>query len=603
MGNGTDRPGILRRFARQYMPGLEALSRYDRSWLPNDFAAGLSVAAIALPVGIAYAELAGVPTVVGIYSAIFPLFGYALFGSSRQLMVGPDAATCIMVAASLGALAGGDPERYLALMVALTLMTGVLYVIAGIGRLGFIANFLSQPILIGFLNGIAVIIIAKQLSKLFGYKSDAKDVIAMFGEAVEKIGQYHLPTLGLGLGLLILLILLRRFAGRLPGALVVVIVGLVIVWMLGLQDHGVAVIGTVPAGLPEFHFALFDRQTYEFLLRDAAALVLISFTSGVLTAKSFARRGRYEINSNQEMIAFGAANICSGLAQGFPVTGADSRTAVNNAMGGKTQLVGIVAAGTMLVILFFLTDPLAFVPDAGLAAVIVIASIGLFDFAALRDLYFTSRRELLLSLGTTVGVVLMGALPGVLLAVALTFLWLLSVGSRPRDAILGRTTDSGVRGFHNIQDYPAAVTYPGLLIYRFEYDLLFYNVDFFKERLHKAIAEAKTPVEWVVLDCSPINILDVTAVQKVQEIREDLEAQGILLVYARIRRSLGRYFTGSWVEQHESLLKGREFPTVKAALQAFEKRNKRTAKKKASLQAAESTDAGAELAETGGDSR
>ena len=260
-------------------------------------------------------------------------------------------------------------------------------------------------------------------------------------------------------------------------------------------------------------------------------------------------------------------------------------------MGGKSQLVGIVAGGTMLVILFFLTDPLAYVPDAGLAAVIVIASIGLFDFAALRELYYTSRRELLLSLGTTFGVVLLGALPGVLIAVALTFIWLLHVGSRPRDAILGRTTGVGVRGFHNIQDYPEAVTYPGLLVYRFEYDLLFYNVDYFKQRLFKAIAEAETPVEWVVVDCSPINVLDVTAVQKLGEIREDLAAQGIVLAYARIRRSLGRFFRGSWVTRHEELLKGRQFATVKAAVQTFEKRNKKAAKKKAAAEALESADA------------
>ncbi len=563
----------VRRLVHRIAPGLESLLRYDRSWLPNDLAAGLSVAAVALPVGIAYAELAGVPAVVGMYSAIFPLLAYALFGSSRQLMVGPDAATCIMVAASLGPLSGGDPERYLALMVVLTLMTGILYVLAGIIKLGFIANFLSQPILVGFLNGIALIIVAGQLPKLLGYSSEASDFFPKLLELFQKIGEVHLPTLVLGLALLVLLIGIRRFARRLPAALFVVVVGLVVVFAIDLESKGVAVLGAVPAGLPTFHFALFDPGTYEDLLGHAAALMLISFTSGVLTAKSFARRNRYEINANHEMVAFGAANIAAGLAQGFPVTGADSRTAVNEAMGGKSQLVGIVAAGAMILVLFFLTGPLAYVPLAGLAAVIMVAAVGLFDFQELRLLFTMSRRELLLSLGTTLGVLVLGALPGVLLAVGLTFIWLLSVGSRPHDGILGRTKGLGVRGFHSLQDYPEATTYPGLLIYRFEYDLLFYNVDYFKQRLLTAIAASKDPIEWVVLDASPVNIIDVTAVLKITELREDLAARGIVLSTARVKRSLGRFFSRSWSDQ-ERAKRTHDFPTVRAAVIAFHKHHK-----------------------------
>jgi len=565
-------PSRLRRLAHQFAPGLETLLRYDRSWLPHDLGAGLSVAAIALPVGIAYAELAGVPAVVGIYSAIFPLLAYALFGSSRQLMIGPDAATCIMVAASLGPLSGGDPERYLALMVVLTLMTGVLYVIAGSARLGFIANFLSQPILVGFLNGIALLIVAGQFSKLLGYSSEASEFLDKLIELVGKFGQMHPPTLGLGLGLLVLLLLLRRVVPKLPAAMVVVIVGIVAVVVLDLETQGVAVLGEVPAGLPTFHFALFDRGTYADIFGDAAALMLISFTSGVLTAKSFARRNRYEIDANQEMIAFGAANIVTGLAQGFPVTGADSRTAVNDAMGGKTQLVGIVAAGTMLLILFFLTAPLAHVPQTGLAAVIMVSAAGLFDFAALRELFTISRRELALSLTTTLGVLILGALPGVFLAVALTFAWLLYVGSRPHDAILGRTKGLGTRGFHSIEDYPEATTYPGLLIYRFDYDLLFFNVDYFKQRLLKAVADSKTPVEWVLMDASPVNVVDVTAVHKIDELREELAARGIVLATAHIKRSVERFFSGEWVRQKRESNRAFDFPTVSSAADAFRKR-------------------------------
>ncbi len=547
------------------------MSRYQRSWLPNDIAAGLSVAAIALPVGIAYAALAGVPPVVGMYSAIFPLLAYAIFGSSRQLMTGPDAATCIMVAASLGTLAGGDADRYLALLTVLSLMTGALYVVAGIARLGFIANFLSQPILAGYLNGIALIIIAGQLPKLLGYADEASGFFPKVMEFGRNLDQTHIPTVILGAALLVLLVLLRRWLPKVPGALVVVVVGIVAVWAMALQTQGVAVLGKIPAGLPTFHFAVLDPETYQHLFRDAAGIMLISFTSGVLTSKSFARRNGYDVDANQELIGFGACNLASGVAQGFPVTGADSRTAVNSAMGGKSQMVGVVAAAAMLIVLFFLTAPLALVPDAALAAVIIVAAFGLFDFKALRDLYIMSPRELALSLITTAGVLVLGVLPGVLLAVALALMWLLYTGSRPYDEVLGRVR--GVKGFHNIADYPEAATIPGLLIYRFDSDLIFYNADYFKQRVNEAIVASKTPVEWVVVDASPINIVDVTALQKIDELREELAAKGVVLAHARAKHNLSRFFRAAWAKKHLGGEVGNAYPTLKAAVRAFHHRD------------------------------
>lgn len=562
--------GAFRRVVHRFAPGLETVSRYERSWLSSDIGAGVSVAAIALPVGIAYASLAGVPPVVGMYSAIFPLLAYAVFGSSRQLMTGPDAATCIMVAASLGPLSGGDPERYLALTVMLTVMTGILYVLAGFIRIGFIANFLSQPILTGYLNGIALIIIVGQAPKLFGYTTEASDFFPKLIEVVERMDQSHAPTLLLGLVLLCILVVLRRIAPIVPGAFVVVIVGIVAVFVFGLDGRGVAVLGAVPAGLPTFNFALFDPETFKYLFRDAAGLMLISFTSGILTAKSFARRNRYEIDANQELIAFGACNLASGLAQGFPVTGADSRTAVNNAMGGQSQLVGIVAAATMLLVLLFLTGPLAFVPQTGLAAVIIVSAVGLFDFPALRELFSISYRELLLSLATTLGVLILGVLPGVLLAVALTLVWLLFVGSRPPDAILGKM--AGVKGFHSLKDYPEAATIPGLLLYRFDANLVFFNADYFKQRVLAAVTASKTPVEWVVIDASPVNVVDVTAIQKIDELRDELASRNIVLAHARAKRNLARFFRGDWIAKRRESGASKEFPTLKAAVHAFRHR-------------------------------
>ena len=565
----------FRNLVRQYAPGLDTLMQYDRSWLSHDFGAGLSVAAIALPIGIAYAELAGVPIVVGMYSAIFPLLAYAIFGSSRQLMVGPDAATCIMVAGSVGHLAAGGPEIYMALMVVLTLMTGVFYVIGGIAKLGFIANFLSQPVLVGFLNGIALLIIVGQLPKLFGYTSYASEFFPKLLEFFNVMSHFeavHQPTMILGIGLFGLLIALQRFAPKIPAALVVVVTGIIVVFVFELVEFDIALLGSVRAGLPKFHFVVFDFAVYGELIGDAAAVMLISYTSGVLTAKSFASRNNYEIDANQEMIAFGAANILTGLFQGFPVTGADSRTAVNNATGGKTQLAGIIAAVVMLFVLFFLTGPLSYMPNAGLAVVIIVAAFGLIDFTALYDLFCISRRELMLSLGTTFGILMLGALPGVFLSLILTFAWLIYVGSRPHVTILGRTKDIGPKGYHSILDYPDAVTYSGLLIFRFESDLLFYNIDYFKQSLLEAIEEAETPVEWVIIDASPINILDITAVQKIDALYKELATQGIVLARARAKRSRSRFFSGDWGKERDEIQSERDFPTIKDAIKAFRNR-------------------------------
>jgi high affinity sulfate transporter 1 len=553
-------------------PGLRSFSGYQSAWLHRDIVAGVSVAAIALPTGIAYSELAGVPAVYGMYSAIFPLLAYALFGSSRQLMTGPDAATCVLVAATLGPLAGGDPDKYLALMVVLSLLTGFLYLLGGVLRLGFIANFLSQPILTGFLNGIALIIVAGQLKKLVGYSGDASGFFPQLLEFGQMLDQSHLPTVLLGLGLLLALVILQRLVPKLPNPLIVVIAGIIAVALFNLDQTGMVVIGSVPAGLPSFQVPFANMGAISSLLDDAAGLALVSFTSGVLTAKSFARRNRYEVDANQELVAFGACNIASGLAQGFPVTGADSRTAVNDAMGGKTQLVGIVAAATMLLILLFLTAPLAYLPTAALAAVIMVSAVGLFDYLALRELRDASRVEMMLSVGTTAGVLILGVLPGVLLTVAASLIWLLVVTSRPNDAILGRV--AGMKGFHSLADYSEATTIPGLLLYRFDSNLVFYNADYFKARVHAAIAASDTPIEWVIVDASPINIVDLTALQKIDELREELEAQGIVLVAARIKRSVFRFFKPHWSHTRREERRKYTFYTLKAAISAFRKRSK-----------------------------
>jgi high affinity sulfate transporter 1 len=558
--------GLPQRVLR-FAPGLKVLSRYQHAWLPSDVAAGLSVAAVALPVGVAYADLVGVPAVYGIYSGIFPLLAYALFGSSRQLMVGPDAPLCLLVAASLTLLAGGDPARYLSLMVAMTLLTGVLLVVAGLFRLGFIANFLSQPILTGYLAGAALIIMVGQLPKLFGISIDASGVFPKVAQIAGRMDQIHLPTLILGGSMLIILIVLKRIAPSLPGALIVSAVGGIAVAVFNLQDLGVAVLGNVPGGLPALHFPSLSALSNATLLRDAAGIVLMSFTSGMLTVKSFARRNHYEVDANQELIAFGACNLASGFGQGFPVTGTGSRTAVNDAMGGKSQLVGVVAAGAMFLVLLFFTAPLAVVPSTVLAAVIIVSSYGLFDLAAIRDLSATSRRELALCLTTSLGVLILGMLPGILLAIALSLLWLLHVGSNPTEAVLGEVPE--LKGYFSVDVHPHARLIPGLLLYRFDSSLVFFNVDAFRDRIRKKINTAATPVVWVVVDASPINVIDATALGKIDELREELSAQGITLNFAGARHELTQFFKSAWTEKRGETEERFNFPTINDAVAAF----------------------------------
>jgi len=563
---------VAGRLIQRFIPGLSTFLHYQRADFRFDCIAGLSVAAVALPVGIAYAEIAGVPAVYGIYSAFLPLLVYAFFGSSRQLITGPDAATCLMVASSLGPLAAGNPDRYMELMISLTIITGIIHIIFGLCRFGFIANFLSHPILVGYLNGVALIILAGQLPKLFGYKVEAGDFAGKLMEFSQKIDATHIPTLILGVAALGILFAMKRWASQLPAALIVAALSIVAVQVWQLDSQGVAVLGTVPSGFPTLHILKFDPERFKIIVEHAASIALISFTSGILTAKSFARRNRYDIDANQEMIAFGACNVANALVQGFPTTGADSRTAVNNAMGGKTQLAGIIAAGAMIIFLLFFTAPLASLPNATLAAIIIVSSFGLFDIPSLRELFAASRRELSFSLVTTAGVLYFDVLPAVFLAILLTLLWVLLTTSRPHDAVLGRVP--GLRGYHDISDYPDAAIFPGLLLYRFDGDILFFNVDYFKQQLLGAIAKSRTPIEWVIIDAGPINVVDITALQNLKDLIEDFESQGITLRFARVKQSLWNYFDSSWVASHQKLKKRTRYDTLTSAVEAFKQREK-----------------------------
>ena len=481
------------------------LRGYQIGWLRYDIAAGLSVAAVALPTAIAYAQLAGFPPVVGLYASILPLVVYAVLGTSRQLIVNPDAGTCAMVAAIVAPLAGEDAGLYTTLAVSLAVLTGVACILAGLFRLGFLADFLGKPVLVGFMNGIAISIAIGQIGKVFGFSLLSERLLPRLIEFVSKLGATHLPTLIVGIITFAVMRGSRRFFPRLPAPLIALVVAVALVQAFDLDGRGVAILGVVPAGLPDFRWTPVPLSRLGDLVSGAVALALVSFTSGMITARSFAARNRYEIDVDREFVALGACNIAAGISQGFAVTGADSRTAISDVMGGKTQVTGLVAAATMALVLLFLTGPLQYLPISGLGAVLLSAAIGLFDWPAVVRFFRIHEGEFLVCLAAMVGVVALGALQGIALAIALAVLVLLIRSSRPADSVLGRV--AGRQGFVDLADHEDAASVPGLVLYRFNASLIFYNAPHFRRRV-LAVAANNPGARWLIVDGAPLVHLD-----------------------------------------------------------------------------------------------
>lgn len=515
----------------RWVPGLDSLLHYRRAWFRPDVQAGLSVAAIQIPTAIAYAQIAGFPPQVGLYACILPMLIYALIGSSRQLMVGPDAATAAMVAAAITPLAAGDPQRLVDLSMIVAIMVGLFSIVAGLARAGFIASFLSRPILVGYLNGIGLSLLVGQLGKLFGYEAATSGFVAGILALLENLLHIHWPTLILGsLSLLLMVLLPRRFP-QLPGALCGVLLASLAAALLGLDRYGVELLGEVPAGLPQLSWPQTSLEELKSLLRDATGITVVSFCSAMLTARSFAARHGYSINPNHEFVALGLANIGAGVSQGFAISGADSRTAVNDMVGGKTQLVGVVAALVIAATLLLLNKPLGWVPMPALGAVLLLAGWGLIDVQALKGFWKLSRFEFSLCLLTTVGVLSVGVLPGIFVAVGIAVLRLLYYTYRPSDAVLGWM--HGIDGQVELAKYPQATTLPGLVIYRFDAPLLFFNADYFKQRVLAVVDGSERP-NAVLLNAEAMTNLDISGLATLHEVQQILKAQGVHLSLARV---------------------------------------------------------------------
>jgi len=564
----TAASGLSGRVAR-IAPGVAMLARYRSQDLPHDLVAGLSVAAVAVPVGVAYAELAGFNPVIGLYSSMVPLAAYALFGSSRQLIVGPDAATCALVAAAVAPLAAGDPGQYLALSMALAFLAGMLCVGASFLKLGALADFLSRPILVGFMNGIALSIALGQIGKIFGFTIEEGGIVPRLLEFADKLGETHWPTLAVGLSAFVLLLVSPKVAKRLPAALVVMALAALAVASLGLEARGVRTVGEVPAGLPSLAFPVIPLDQLKTLLGNAASIALIAFTSAMLTARSFAAKNGYDVDADRDLAALGAANIAAAVSHGFAVSGADSRTAMNDAAGGRTQVAGLVAAGTIALVLVFLTEPLKYVPQAALGAVLVMAAWSLVDIAAVRRLWGEDRGEVAILIIATLGVVAIGSVDAILFAVVLALLRFVRIVARPAVEVLGEVP--GMPDFHGVGRHPDAQTIPGLCLFRFNAPVVFFNAPYFKRSALQAAGAAGPELRWFVLDALPITSHDATGRHVLRELEHELAARGVQIVLAGRRTEVAdwRVDKGADVRRPTSAL---HYPTLRAAVQAFHKR-------------------------------
>ncbi len=553
----------VQRLAR-VAPGLTALAGYRRSDFPHDLAAGLAVAAMAIPGSVATAQLVGFSPVVGLYASTLPMIAYALFGTSRQLMVGPSAATAALVAAAVAPLAGGSQDQALSLAIALTFITGVLFVGASFLRLGAIADFLSKPILVGFMNGVAINVVLSQLGVLFGFRIEASGIVPRASEFIARLPATHWPTLAVGLATMAVLLMLPRVSRRLPATLVALVGAGFAVHFLGLEEQGVRTIGAVPSGFPIPRVPEIPFDTLPVLIAEAAGLALVMFSTTMLAARSFADRNRYEIDADREIAALGAANIAAALAQGFVVTGTNSRTAIGEVAGGRTQMAGIVTAVVIAAVVAFFTWPLQYIPAVSLAALLVVAGASLFSWRNVAAIGRIDRREYWIAMIATVGVIVVGVMNAILLAIVLALLSFVQLASRPKVEQLG--TIAGQSGFHSLARHPEASSPAGLMLFRFNGAIIFFSAAYFKREVLKAVARTEG-LRWFVLDLVPVNMVDATGVYTIMEVFEELRARGITSCAVGRETEWADWAAARGFEAR--LAKTRFFPTLWHATSAY----------------------------------
>jgi len=550
------------------IPGLQAVRTYQPAWLSKDIVAGLVLASLLVPQGMAYAQLAGLPPETGLYTSILCLVAYAVFGPSRILVLGPDSALGSMIAATVLplALANGDPDSAVAYASVLALMVGALMLIGARAGLGFIADLLSKPTQIGYMNGLALTIFIGQLPKLFGFSTDADGLVGETQAFVQGVadGLAVPAAAGIGLFSIALMVVLGRFLPKVPAVLVAVIAAMVLVVVLDLGPPEVSLVGVLPSGLPPFTIPRVTLAELPLLLAGAFGIAVVSLADTISTSSAFAGRTGQEVQANQEMIGIGTANVAAGLFTGFPVSTSGSRTAVAERAGAKTQLTGLVGAAVIVAMLVIVPGLMQWLPQPTLAAVVIVASMSLADIPATRRLWRQRKSEFGLSLAAFLGVAFLGVLPGIAVAVTLSILWVFRQAWNPYRTQLGDVPD--VAGYHDIRMYPDAIQLPGLVIYRFDGPLIFANANIFKAEI-RHLAHADPPPRWIIVAAEPITSVDTTAADMLEELDGELDAKGINLVFAEMKDAVRqeiRHYGMSWLADGDAF-----YPTVGTAVKAY----------------------------------
>ncbi len=551
-------------------PGLAQFRDYRRSSLRGDVVGGVTVAAYLVPQVMAYATLAGLPAVNGLWCAMVPLVAYAIFGTSRMLSAGPESTTALMTATAVAPLAAGNPATYVSLSAILAVLVGVVCLVAGVIRLGFLADLLSKPVLAGYMTGLALIMIASQLGKLTGAPVEGDEIIDEIESLIEVHGQMHAPTLEFSLAVLAVLLLFNRLMPRAPGPLLAVLLATAAVSVFSLDNYGIKVIGEVPGGLPSFglsHINIGDGAVKN-LAAIAIGISIVAFADTVLTARTFATKDGSRIDANAELRAMGVYNIGSAMTQGFPVSSSASRTALGFLVGARTQMYSLVATAVVLVVMLTAHNLLAKFPTAALGALVVYAGIRLIDVAEFKRLARFRASELILALATVVAVLLFGVLYGVVAAVGISILDLLRRVARPHDGVLGFVP--GLAGMHDVDDYPEAEREPGLMVYRYDAPLFFANSDNFLKRALHSVNNNPEPVQWFIMNAEANVDVDLTGLDAVRQLRDILVARGIVFGMARVKQDLRDELdaAGLLAEIGEQNI----FPTLPTAVAAYRNR-------------------------------
>jgi high affinity sulfate transporter 1 len=551
----------------RWLPGLDTLRQYQAEWLPHDIVAGLVLTTMLVPVGIAYAVASGVPGIYGLYATIVPLLAYAVFGPSRILVLGPDSSLAAVILGVVLPLSGGDPHRAIALAGMMAVVSGIVCILAGVARLGFITELLSKPIRYGYMNGIALTVLISQLPKLFGFSIEGDGPLRELWAIAKAIlnGKANWIAFAVGAGTLAVILLLKNYL-RVPGILIAVVGATAIVGALNLATSAdVSVLGPLPQGLPAFTIPWITYADIVPVVIGGLAVALVSFADTSVLSRVYAARSRTNVDPNQEMVGLGAANLAAGFFQGFPISSSSSRTPVAEAAGARTQLTGVVGALSVALLLLVAPNLLQHLPSAALAAVVIASAIGLFEIEDLIRIYRIQPWEFWLSIVCFLGVAVFGAIPGIGLAVVIAIIEFLWDGWRPHSAVLGRPKD--VEGYHDITRYPEAQRIPGLVLFRWDAPLFFANAELFKERVLAAVAGSPSSVRWFVVAAEPVTDVDVTAADVLAELDETLRAEGIELSFAELKDPVKDEFKrfGLFAQIGEDSF----YPTVEAAVRSY----------------------------------